>query len=349
MTPSSPHPLTIDTGGGYLNDIQSTSSQPLVTAVVTTYNRPELVKRAIKSVLDQTYAPLEFIIVEDGTDTGIHDWLHKLGHNEVRYVCHTENQGLASARNTAIAVADGDYIAFLDDDDVWKPDRIEQQISLLESLPATEREQIGVVYCGLESRRDGAVQSILHPENDGNLAVSIREDGASTVQSACLFQRDALVDVGGYDEELPSSIDHDIWMSLAVGGYSALALDEPLVISFDDFADSMMTNTDQRIRGVELYVEKWRPTYQEWFGSVDGDQYAKRYFTQVVGRLMTTKLLTGQIGEAMRAFDAILEKAGWKQFPYIIGVCIRLSVETGIKRFLPVTIVRAISKVIKRF
>jgi len=62
---------------------------------------------------------------------------------------------------------------------------------------------------------------------------------------------------------------------------------------------------------------------------------------------MTTKLLTGQIGEAMRAFDAILEKAGWKQFPYIIGVCIRLSVETGIKRFLPVTIVRAISKVIK--
>jgi hypothetical protein len=62
---------------------------------------------------------------------------------------------------------------------------------------------------------------------------------------------------------------------------------------------------------------------------------------------MTTKLLAGQIGEAMRAFDAILEKVGWKQFPYVISVCVRLTVETGIKRFLPVTIVRAISKVTK--
>jgi glycosyltransferase involved in cell wall biosynthesis len=318
-----------------------------VTAVVTTYDRPKLVRRAVESVLDQTYAPLEFLVVEDGTDSGVAAWLREAGHDAVRYVRHADNRGLAGARNTALALADGDYVAFLDDDDAWKPERIERQVSLLGSLSASERRRIAVVYCGLESRQDGTVQSILHPENDGDLAASIRDCGASTVQSACLFRRPALLDVGGYDEELPSSIDHDIWMSLAVAGYEVRALDEPLVVSFDDFADSMMTNTDQRIRGVRMYVEKWRPTYREWFGPSAGDRYARRYFARVVGRLAATKLVTGRVDEAARAARAIATEVDVTDYPYAARVCATLLAETGVKRFLRPGAVRLLARAVK--
>ena len=342
-----PHPLAVDTGGGRLDDAGATAERPLVTAVVTTYDRPKLVRRAVESVFDQTYAPLEFLVVEDGTDSGVAAWLRESGHDAVRYVRHANNQGLAGARNTALALATGDYVAYLDDDDAWKPERIERQVSLITSLSESELDRLGVVYCGLESRQNSAVQSILHPENDGDLAASIRDRGASTVQSACLFRRAALLDVGGYDEELPSSIDHDIWMSLAVAGYEVRALDEPLVVSFDDFADSMMTNTDQRIRGVRMYVEKWRPTYCEWFGPSVGDRYARRYFARVVGRLVATKFVTGQVDEAARAARAIATEADVTDYPYTVRICAMMLAETSVKRFLPPIATRLSARAIK--
>lgn len=342
-----PHPLVVDTGGGRLGDVDPLVDRPLVTAVVTTYDRPDLVKRAIESVRAQTYAPMEFLVIEDGTEVGINDWLRKNGYDDVRYVRHAENCGLAGARNTALALADGDYVAFLDDDDAWKPKRVERQVSLLASLSPAAETRVAVVYCGLESRQNGTVQSILHPQNDGELAVSIRECGASTVQSACLFRRRALLDVGGFDESLPSSIDHDIWMSLAVAGYEVRALDEPLVISFDDFADSMMTNTDQRIRGVRMYVEKWRPTYREWFGPTSGERYAQRYFAYTVGRLAATKLVTGQFDDATRAFRAIVGEVDAIEMPYAARSCAWLVAETGVKRFLPPAVVRVLARAVK--
>lgn len=346
-TVDDPHPLAVDTGGGRLDDRDPTIDRPLVTAVVTTYDRPTQAKRAIQSVQAQTYVPLEFLVVEDGTDTDLKTWLTENDYTNVRYVRHAENQGLAGARNTALALANGDYIAFLDDDDAWKPARIEYQMQLLSSLQDAERQETAVVYCGLESRQDGQIQSILYPENDGNLAESIRTHGASTVQSACLFDRTALLDVGGYDETLPSSIDHDIWMSLAVAGYAARTVETPLVISFDDFADSMMTNTDQRISGVRQYVEKWRPTYREWFGPKEGEQYAQRYFNQVIGRLAATKLVTGQLSESATALQAIFDQADTRQYAHAIVIFTILCLEKMVKRFLPPSIVRTLTNIIK--
>ncbi|MDR9432101.1 MAG: glycosyltransferase family 2 protein, partial [Natronomonas sp.] len=119
---SDPHPLAVDTGGGRLDDAEPTADQPLVTAAVTTYDRYDSAKRAVESVLDQTYEEIELVVVEDGTGSGIGDWLDAEG-IDARYIRHDANRGLAAARNTAIAASRTDYIAFLDDDDEWKPRR----------------------------------------------------------------------------------------------------------------------------------------------------------------------------------------------------------------------------------
>ena len=109
-------------------------SYPLVTACITTYNRPQLVQRAIQSVLYQNYRAVEIIVVEDGSDSGVADWIQEKGLTQIKYIRHDYNCGLAAARNTGIENANGDYIAFLDDDDEWKPGCVEKRIDILSNL-----------------------------------------------------------------------------------------------------------------------------------------------------------------------------------------------------------------------
>lgn len=336
-----PHDLAVDTGGGRLDETEPSPSRPLVTAVVTTYDRFEEATRAIESVLQQTYEPIEFIIVEDGTESGVEQWLIDQGHDSVRYVCHATNQGLSAGRNTAIALASGKYIAFLDDDDSWKPERIERQIEVVRSSSRPELERLGVVYCAVEARENGKVASIILPENSGNLRQSIMRNGPSTLQSSCLFPKQVLVNVGGYDELLPSSIDHDIWLSLATHDYDAKTISEPLVITYNSFADSMMTNTDNRIEGVTQFTEKWRSTYVDWFGPQEGERRLQQYFARVIGRLVATKLVSGRFREAKQALSELFNRSD--QTIYNIMVLSALIGEASIKRFLPAPVIRRLS------
>jgi glycosyltransferase involved in cell wall biosynthesis len=101
---------------------------PLVTAVIPTRNRPELLKRAVESALAQTYSPLEIVVVMDGPDAATADALAALPTDILSIVCLPENVGGSAARNEGVRRARGDWIAFLDDDDEWKPRKIEKQI-----------------------------------------------------------------------------------------------------------------------------------------------------------------------------------------------------------------------------
>lgn len=321
----------------------SRTERPLVSAAVTTYQRPEKARRAIESVMSQSYEPLEVIIVEDGSNSGVAGWLERSGHvDSVRYLRHENNRGLAAARNTALEIAEGEYIAYLDDDDRWKPNRIARQVDHLLTLSADQREQIGVVYCGLERHRGDTISSILHPENDGSLRSAIVEEGASTVQSSFLFDTSALRAVGGFDESLPSSIDHDIWMSLASADYHVLALDEPLVISGEDPHERMTTNTEERLEGVRAFLEKWQPEYARWTSDESAERWAEEYFVRVIGRLAAQHLIAGDWSSGRRAVNAIFAYSDLILFN--IAVLLRLLAETATKRYLPAPIVRRIAE-----
>lgn len=283
-----------------------TEERPLVSVVVTTYERPQKVRRAIESARNQTYDPLKIVVVEDGSDSGVEQWMDEEGFDDVKYVCHDRNRGLAAARNTGIEGTSGEYVAFLDDDDEWKPRRIEAQVERL--TEESDLDNLGVVYCAVEIRTpEGDVTDYIEPRNEGPLAKAIQSEGALTLSSTFLFRREALETVGGFDERLPSSIDHDIWMSLAVNGYRAIAIEDPLVVYYDSPEADMMTDTTPRIYGVHQYVEKWRPTYREWFGPDEGDAYAERYFADVIGRLAATKVSSQSLFEAGQAVCTMFE------------------------------------------
>ncbi|WEL16674.1 Glycosyl transferase family 2 [Halorhabdus sp. SVX81] len=269
----------------------------------------------------QTFEPREIIIVEDASETDLETWLDREVPNAT-YVRHEENRGLAAARNTGFNHATGEYVAYLDDDDEWKPERLERQLKVLEGPSPDEQTKLGVIYCGVERQSpEGETLSTSLPENEGNLAASIREVGASTYPSTFLFTAEALEDVGGFDESLPSSIDHDIWMQLAVAGYEARRVMDALVVTYVSDRAQMTTNTERRIAGVQQYIEKWGPTYKEWFGEAKGKAYADRYYARVIARLAATNLVSGDVWDFWIASKSIFETS--EETAYNISVLMK--------------------------
>ncbi len=128
----------------------------LVSVIIPTFNRAHCVGQAIDSALQQTHRDLEVIVVDDGSvDQTCQFMKRKYGEfRSIRYI-YQENKGVAAARNTALRAAQGEFIAFLDSDDVWKPWKIELQLACMEKLP-----HIGMVWSDMEAvGPDGAVTS----------------------------------------------------------------------------------------------------------------------------------------------------------------------------------------------
>lgn len=125
------------------------TAKPLVSVVVPTYYRNEWIPKAIESVFDQTYEPVEVIVVDDSGERYAETVAREY---DITYIAHEQNRGGNPARNTGIEAAEGEYIQLLDDDDRLEPTKIEKQVALFESNPA-----VGVVYCGLQQENGNLV------------------------------------------------------------------------------------------------------------------------------------------------------------------------------------------------
>ena len=105
---------------------------PKVSVIILTYNRATLLRRALQSVLNQSFGDFEIIVVDDASVDGTKDVMRDMSDNRIQYVQHKQNMGEGRSRNTGLAKAQGQYIAFLDDDDEWLPEKLELQVSLME-------------------------------------------------------------------------------------------------------------------------------------------------------------------------------------------------------------------------
>jgi glycosyltransferase involved in cell wall biosynthesis len=282
-----------------LDQTESMANQPLVTAVVTTYDRPQLVRRAIKSALAQTYEPLEIIVVEDGSNGSVKVWLEEQGFDHIRYIRHEENQGLAAARNTGLKLARGKYIAYLDDDDEWLPEKTAKQVKLAEK----EAKSCAVVYCGaLVVSPEGDLVGENMPRLKGDIREAIHEKGLFTIPSSCLFQREALECIGGYDENLSSHIDHDIWLQLAQAGYAAEYVSECLVRAHQHLGYQMTTDVEARMQATREFCDKWRLELTDWWRQREAERYCSEFRARVMGMLGWSLVESGQRMQSAKCF-----------------------------------------------
>lgn len=185
---------------------------PRITVVVPAYNAAWCVKRAIDSVLAQRWSDYELVVVDDGSTDETADVLAAYG-AQIRVV-RQANAGLSAARNAGIKAAAGEWVAFLDADDWWLPEKLAAQMALIAREP-----DIG--FCSTFARIVSPDGEQLELWSDGGLHGNILADlfganaGVAGSGSAVLARRDLLTRCGGFDTTLRSVEDIDMWMRLA--------------------------------------------------------------------------------------------------------------------------------------
>lgn len=191
-------------------------SRPKVSIVITAYNRPDYLEEALNSVRKQTYENYEVIVVDDCSETDISGALGAEP-GEVRYVRLSENGGPSRARNRGVALAGGDYLAFLDDDDMWAANKLERQVAAMVGHEAC--------LCGITVLERGWSRVHAISEVTGDL---LRMGNIFCGSSGLMARRDALLDCP-FDENLSSGEDWDAYVRLSKRGAIAY-VSEPLVL-----------------------------------------------------------------------------------------------------------------------
>ncbi|MCP3685546.1 MAG: glycosyltransferase family 2 protein [bacterium] len=180
---------------------------PAVSVVIPTYNRIPLLKRAVNSVLSQTLKDIEIIVIDDASSVDIASALQELSH-DIIYIRHTTNKGASAARNTGIRRASAAYIAFLDSDDEWLPEKLVIQYETFQR----SSEQLGMVYTDFCDPNDSRPQ--LSSFNHEHLEQEIFIQNIIGTTSTPMVRRSCFDKVGVFDEALPSCQDWDMWIRL---------------------------------------------------------------------------------------------------------------------------------------
>lgn len=204
---------------------------PRVSVIIPTYNRAELLPRAVQSVFAQTLADFELIIVDDASTDNTEAIVAGFADPRVRYFKHSTNQYAAGARNTGLEEAAGEFIAFLDSDDKWLPHKLADQVAQLDE--AGPDWVAG--YTGALVNMKGGVneRSETRPEYEGDVLSDYLLGRFTIWTPTFIFRRDVLHAVGPFDASLIRGEDVDFYLRVLQQGKLA-CLTEPAVELFID-------------------------------------------------------------------------------------------------------------------
>ncbi len=186
---------------------------PLISVVIATFNRRDLVIGAIQSVLAQTHPVDQVVVIDDGSSDGTETALLREFGDRIQYLWQ-ENGGVSAARNRGLAMASGRYLTFLDSDDRWHPDKSRHQLAWLESHP-----DYGMVLCDVvRIDKHGRQIDVLHrrsaiPE-DGNVLKWVLLDPA-LVPASAMLRREVVDSIGDFDTSLATGEDLDFHLRVA--------------------------------------------------------------------------------------------------------------------------------------
>ena len=222
-----------------------------VSVIVPTYNRANVLPRALDSVLSQTYKDIELIVVDDNSDDDTRNVVESYSDPRIRYVRHEINQGANSARNTGIKEANGHYISFLDDDDEWFAEKINTQLTVLKQLD----DSYGLAYSGRQIVKNGKVIEEYKPDLEGEVFRELLKENFIPSETP-LIRYDCFESVGLFDERFRSCQDWDMWLRISQE-YKISCVDEILAVSHWDSNDRISTNSRRKHQGYELILKKY--------------------------------------------------------------------------------------------
>ena len=243
------------------------------------YNRDGSIRLAIDSVLRQSFADFELIVVDDASTDGTRAAAEAVADPRVRVIAHAENRGASAARNTGIDAARAPWVAFQDSDDEWLPLKLEKQMARLRAPGA----DFVAAYCGMivigshrDLSRTGRTRIAYVPRSDagpveGDILESLMRTSLASTQTL-VVRRDLMREVGGFDPEMPALIDWECMLRLAPRGPVA-CVDEPLVLQRFS-ANSITREAEKRARARARAVAKHRTLLARHPEALAGLHYA---------------------------------------------------------------------------
>ena len=272
-------------------------TRPLVSVVIPTYNHGGYVTGAVDSVLQQSYRPLELVVVDDGSTDGTEKLLQPYG-SRIRYL-YQENRGVAAARNLGIARSSGELVAFLDADDRWLPDKLEAQVAALAARPEAGLGYTNAYLWDPPREVDERSLRLGRPEFDGRCYARLFWSGGICLSSVMVW-RTCLARVGVFDETLrgASVEDYDLLWRVA-RQFEFVYLAPPLVLYRTRPAHE--TRTAARLQD-ELYVIGKRLREDPELRTLIGSRGIRRRLFRLWSDLGHLRLEAGALPEARRAF-----------------------------------------------
>lgn len=203
-----------------------------ITVIITSYNRGEIIGRAVDSVLGQTRSADEIILVDDGSSDNT-DQLIKEKYPDIKYIWQ-ENRGIGHARNTGISQARGIWIAFLDSDDEWLPSKLKDQLKTLQHQPDYKICHTNEIWI----RNGKRVNPMKKHEKSGGLIFKNCLPLCIISPSSVIIHRSVFEEHGLFDESLPVCEDYDLWLRFCAF-LPILYLEKPQIIKYGGHSDQL--------------------------------------------------------------------------------------------------------------
>jgi len=204
----------------------------LISVIVPTYNRSAFLHRALRSIEKQSYAPCEVIVIDDGSSDNTQS-LVKTEFPKITYL-YQQNLGVSKARNIGILNAKGQWLAFLDSDDEWLPEKLSKQLALIakdSSIRICHTEEIWVRH----GKRVNPMKK--HAKSGGWIFHSCLPLCVIS-PSSVIIHRSIFEKIGVFDETLPACEDYDLWLRIT-SSYPVSFINEPLIIKYGGHADQL--------------------------------------------------------------------------------------------------------------
>lgn len=241
-------------------------NKPLVSVIITTYRREHaFLMDAIDSVRKQTYAPIEILLIDDnGKDTefGKENQSVFSAMNDIRYYGNEKNSGAQVSRNRGIMLSKGEYVAFLDDDDLWHPEKIEKQMKLFED------PEIGLAFCDGYTFLDGHFGDFgMYQQNplfDRPVTheMELFNDYIGSTSQA-VIRKECLSKSGLFDCDMPARQDYEMWIRLTKN-FKALGVGEPLFYYRIHKGERISASREKSFKSYRLVLQKHKADYDRF-------------------------------------------------------------------------------------
>ena len=289
---------------------------PRVSVVIPTHHRPELLARALESVLQQTYTDFEVVVVDDsglGTEAQLKAqasvWSEPRD-TRVVYLVNESSFGGAQARNVGIRQSRGEFVAFLDDDEDWLPEKLAIQVSAMDRAPA----DIGVIHTGFyDWKSDGCCRTVM-PKMQGRIFDQLlsKTGGRAPKLSTMLCRKDALLGCGLFDPALKARQDYDLYLRLA-RDWRFSSIMEPLANKRADAHRRITGDIQNLVQGYGLIYSK---IYNDLLSRPDAHAIYLLRYAEVLARAGHKTEASERYRQALRIqpFNPRLITYGYKIF-----------------------------------